>query len=137
MQAKDQMPIPNHTKIQWRKYLIGLCFVALGCEGSKPEIQPKRELGRLTDANAIEAVKQFCGDCHPLPAPDSFPRSKWPAEVERGYRFYYDSKRTDLIEPIVSDAIRYFQGDSTEKLLIPSARKSLSFRRGCSSLRAH
>jgi hypothetical protein len=47
--------------------------------------------------------------------------------VERGYRFYYESGRTDLVEPVVSDTIRYFQGDATEKLLVPSAEKIPEF----------
>ncbi len=117
----------NYRKAWLGKCLVGLCLLVMGCERPKPDIPPKKELGRLTNAIAIQTVRQFCGDCHPLPSPDSFPRAKWPAEVERGYRFYYESGRTDLVEPVVSDTIRYFQGDSTEKLLVPSAEKIPEF----------
>jgi hypothetical protein len=117
----------SHHKARWGKCLVGLSLLVIGCERPKPEIPIKKELGRLTDTAAIETVQRFCSDCHPLPSPDSFPRAKWPAEVERGYRFYYESGRTDLVEPVVSDTIRYFQGDATEKLLVPSAEKIPEF----------
>ena len=93
----------------------------MGCDRSNPENPVKKELGKLTDAVAIETVQRFCGECHPVPSPESFPRARWPAEVERGYGFYYESGRTDLIEPVVSDTIRYFQGNAAEKLIVPSA----------------
>ncbi len=66
-------------------------------------------------------VEQFCGNCHPTPAPSSFPKSNWPAEVERGFGFYFESGRQDLQMPRMVDAIQYFQSRAPEKIDLPSA----------------
>jgi hypothetical protein len=72
-------------------------------------------------AASRSTIERFCGDCHRLPAPSSFPRDRWPAEVRRGYDFYRASGRTDLIRPVQRDAIRYFQSAAPESLPIPRA----------------
>jgi len=121
MDAKNRRHTLNLSRAKLGKCLIGLCLLAMGCNRSKPEIPIKKELGKLTDTVAIETVQRFCGECHPVPSPASYPRAKWHDEVERGYRFYYESGRTDLVEPAVSDTVSYFEGNATEKLVVPSA----------------
>lgn len=79
--------------------------------GSKP---PLTAVSRST-------IERFCGDCHPLPAPSSFPRDRWPAEVRRGYDFYRASGRSDLIRPVEREAILYFQSAAAESFPTPSA----------------
>ena len=127
MYARDRSQYPlraSGRKIGYEcALMIGLSILMNGCDRSEPKIPVTKQLEKLTDAVAIERVQRFCGDCHPVPSPTSFPRVKWPAEVERGYRFYYESGRTDLQEPIVSETIRYFQSAAPERLLIPSAEE--------------
>ena len=53
-------------------------------------------------------VKAFCGACHPIPTPDSFPREAWPQEVSRGFRFYEQSN-LHLEVPSQTGVTRYFQ----------------------------
>ena len=112
MNEKERIQYPRKSRRRRNGYgcalLICLSILANGCDRSEPEKPVTKQLEKLTDAVAIERVERFCGDCHPVPSPASFPRLKWPAEVERGYRFYYDSARTDLQEPVVSDTMRYF-----------------------------
>ncbi len=98
-----------------------LVFFVHGCGRSESVVPETKRYERLTNADTIETVRRFCGDCHPVPSPASFPRGKWPAEVERGYKFYYDSGRTDLKEPVVNDTIRYYQSEAAERLDVLSA----------------
>jgi hypothetical protein len=54
-------------------------------------------------------VAAFCGDCHVLPSPDTFPRAGWAREVDRGFEFYRLSGRSDLDLPPRAMALDYFQ----------------------------
>lgn len=62
------------------------------------------------------AVNTFCGACHAVPSPSSFPRDAWYEEVQRGYKFYFDSGRTDLVIPIQTQVVAWFQSQAPEKL---------------------
>jgi len=77
--------------------------------------------GGSLSALAQAKVERFCGDCHPLPAPESFPRDRWPKEVRQGFDFYLASLRTDLPRPPEGDAIRYFQATAPDRLSVPRA----------------
>ncbi len=70
-------------------------------------------------AESISKVERFCGDCHALPIPATFPKLRWPDEVRRGYQFYIESQRTDLDEPVLQDAIRYYQSAAPDEVLVP------------------
>ena len=72
-------------------------------------------------ARSREQVERFCGDCHRLPLPGSFPRADWPREVRQGFDFYLASLRTDLPRPAEGDAIRYFQESAPERIVVPPA----------------
>ena len=62
------------------------------------------------------AVNTFCGACHAVPSPSSFPRDAWYKEVQRGYQFYFDSGRTDLVIPVQTQIVAWFQSQAPEKL---------------------
>lgn len=61
-------------------------------------------------------IVKFCGNCHPMPLPEAFPRSAWRDEVRRGFDFYYASGRTDLTVPIQADVLQYFSSRAPEQL---------------------
>ena len=66
--------------------------------------------GAAATAAATEArIKAFCGDCHAVPQPRSFPRDMWHDEVEKGYQFYAISGRTDLDPPPMGQTAAYFR----------------------------
>lgn len=107
-----------------------LVIVLVGCDGPSPvdglvpnptptglETATSPELSSET----VSKIEKFCGDCHPLPIPSTFPKADWPREVQQGYDFYIDSKRTDLEEPLIRDVVRYFQNAAPEKLVVPRA----------------
>ncbi len=76
--------------------------------------------GELTKAK-IQRIQRFCGDCHPLPMAKSFPKSNWEKEVQQGFNFYHDSKRTDLEVPEFEDTVSYFREAAPEKVIVPRA----------------
>ncbi|MFM7057683.1 MAG: FG-GAP-like repeat-containing protein [Planctomycetota bacterium] len=61
-------------------------------------------------------VQTFCGACHAVPNPASFPRDAWYHEVQRGYQFYFDSGRTDLVIPVQASVVAWYQSQAPEQL---------------------
>ena len=67
-----------------------------------------------------EQIVAFCGGCHAMPRPDSFPKANWYDEVKRGFGFYHQSKRKDLSPPPVQPVVDYFRSRAPNALK-PSA----------------
>ncbi len=122
----------------WRRWLwLGFVFaVAAGMLGAgllgvwvagvfdPPRVDPFAEIAQIPgsvelDAATIARIETFCGDCHVLPRPDSFPRSAWHAEVRMGFEFYAKSGRTDLQPPTIAEVFAYYQSRAPEKLTFP------------------
>jgi cytochrome c5 len=113
--------------------LFGFAFV-VGCgrpAGEGSAARPDRAVGNVAKEEATTSaalsddararVERFCGDCHGLPTPGSFPHERWPKEVRQGYDFYLASLRTDLPRPPEGEAIRYFQDSAPERIEVPRA----------------
>jgi len=61
------------------------------------------------DAGDVSAqVHQFCGACHAYPPPDTFPRSAWKEEVERGYVFFAQSGLA-MPAPPIDDVVKHYE----------------------------
>ncbi len=71
------------------------------------------------DAEVTQQVTVFCGACHAVPLPDSFPKQAWFDEVRRGFNFYYESGRTDLIPPRQASVVTWYQTRARERLAEP------------------
>jgi hypothetical protein len=111
---------------------MGLCLLAAGVlapiylqfrdlpAGGDPTIVPA-----LSSAE-VEAVQSdvtvFCGNCHAVPAPESFPKVAWHEEVSRGFDFYMQSGRTDLDVPPLERIVTYFRSRAPDEIVIPPAR---------------
>ena len=79
------------------------------------------------DGSVIAAqVATFCGDCHSVPPPSSFPRDAWFEEVQQGFSLYYESGRQDLYVPPMSDVVRYFRELAPERLELSTPASSPS-----------
>ena len=63
-----------------------------------------------------EHIRRFCGDCHAVPRPESFPRDRWAEEVRIGYQQYVRSGRDDLTPPPIAEVIAYYRERAPEKL---------------------
>ena len=86
-----------------------------GCGGNK-----EAPISLVASSGAPEAtepqIQAFCGDCHRVPRPDSFPKERWYEEVRRGYDFYYKSGRTDLKPPAQQQVVNYFRERAPTRL---------------------
>ena len=77
------------------------------------------EVAAATEDQVTQEVKVFCGACHVVPLPDSFPRQAWFDEVRRGFSFYYESGRTDLVPPRQTSVVAWYQKRAPEQLAEP------------------
>lgn len=84
------------------------------------------------DEQATEAmIAAFCGDCHALPRPESFPRSRWHDAVRMGYKFYARSGRSDLEPPPIHQTVAYYRSRAPEQLSFSDAGAvDVEFRSG-------
>lgn len=64
-------------------------------------------------------IGTFCGGCHGIPNPGSFPKSEWRKEVSRGFEFYRHSGRTDLELPLQEEVIAWFENRAPDALVLP------------------
>jgi hypothetical protein len=98
------------------------------------ETPAERDANELEIGGTTQQTQAFCGACHALPAPGTFPAAAWRKEVEQGYEFYRESQRTDLIAPPVDKVVAWFQSRAPERLLPPDVPAdddvpALEFRR--------
>lgn len=112
--------------------VIAVAIVA-GCaereepRGPSPAPPAPRDLPAATSQarplaeESTAAIQRFCGDCHAVPRPESFPRDVWPKEVRQGYDLYLATGRSDLVRPVERDALGFFMDRAPERLEIPRA----------------
>lgn len=84
----------------------------------------------LSGEDVSARVHQFCGACHAYPPPETFPRSAWKKEVERGYQFFRDSYLS-LQPPPIDAVIKYYEAGAPPELpaaVIPRAKTPLGVR---------
>ena len=73
------------------------------------------------DTEAITSrITAFCGNCHAMPLPESFPRDAWHDEVLRGYEFYAQSGMTHLDPPPIHSTVEYFRSRAPEEFVFPT-----------------
>lgn len=85
-------------------------YTSLLATGAPSRISPATET----------SIRGFCGDCHALPRPESFPRDLWHNEVEKGYQHYARSGRTDLAVPAMGQTVAYFRSLAPPQLTYPA-----------------
>lgn len=112
---------------------IGLA-IFLGLRGR----MPARDEGAVSppvtaSAEPGDTIRQFCGNCHRLPSPETFPSDAWYKEVQRGFGFYIDSGRQDLVLPKVNDVVDWYRSQAPASLpslgLLPEKSRTRLFRR--------
>ena len=103
---------------------IALFLATVGClDNSRSQSSSKPSPARHGElpSETIQRIERFCADCHAMPIPETFPKSRWPEEVRQGFDFYIESGRTDLQEPIRQDVVKYFQDAAPERVVVPRA----------------
>lgn len=108
---------------RWSLLLAGIVVVGLAIVwhtlATRPSETVRDENSKETPFAGAEAAAQFCGDCHAIPNPASFPKSAWHDEVQRGFGFYESSGRTDLKVPVLDEVVAYFRARAPDALEIP------------------
>ncbi len=104
--------------------LIGVFVTVWRASQGTPWYDDEEVLGSATPSlaqtDATESrITAFCGNCHAMPSPESFPRDAWHDEVLRGYDFYAQSGMTHLDPPPVHATVDYFRSRAPEKLVFP------------------
>lgn len=98
---------------------IGLWWAGIAWRRpSKDRVSERTEPGEA-DASLESRIHAFCGDCHAVPRPESFPRDAWHVEVEKAYRKYEESGRVDLEAPPMGKVIEFFRSRAPEALSYP------------------
>lgn len=77
---------------------------------------------QLIDEKTEGRIMAFCGDCHAMPRPESFPRDRWHHEVRLGYEFYARSGRHDLDPPPLHLTVAYFRSRAPEQWVLPKSQ---------------
>jgi hypothetical protein len=62
-----------------------------------------------------EQVTRTCGSCHAYPPPELFPKSSWPHEVDRGFRFLREAS-VPADTPSFASVVAYYQRRAPEVL---------------------
>lgn len=83
-----------------------------------PEPSPLPPRATVDVAQVEPQVVAFCGSCHAVPRPETFPKEAWRREVERGFAFYTESGRQDLAVPAKEDVVGYYETLAPEKLVV-------------------
>ncbi len=97
--------------------VLGICLVC-SVAGCRPNADPTpREPARDRESIGLQ-VAAFCGDCHAVPRPGSFPRRAWREQVELGHRFYVESGRNDLRVPPMNEVIGYYESLAPDELVL-------------------
>lgn len=141
------MPLPHANLARSRRRCrISPAAIAMllapGCGNSPAPVQPattpttsaQPSPDQAVDATIRPQVVQFCGGCHGVPSPDTFPRDAWYDEVEQGFGFYYTSGRQDLDPPSMQDVVRYYRSLAPAEwqlppTVIPSSDSPVPFRK--------
>ena len=99
-----------------------------GCD-SDPDTDPARDGNPATSAE-IEALRPqitaFCGGCHAVPDPATFPKNSWHHEVEKAYGFFRASDRKDLTAPTMTTVVRWFREQAPDSLVLSPSKGTTS-----------
>lgn len=105
---------------------ISFLVAGTGCTNRNPPEPPPTTTDTALPDDLELQVHNFCGgSCHAYPPADSFPRSHWRAEVERGFRFFDDSG-LPLTPPKIGHVVRYYEERAPSEFppaqIVPASR---------------
>jgi hypothetical protein len=87
------------------------------------EPPPPPVVSPATKGDATAEVHRFCAACHLYPPPETFPRSAWKDEVERGYLFFNQSGMP-LQPPPIDLVVKYYEDRAPLELPVPATTKA-------------
>src|SRR5262249_38317096 len=87
------------------------------------ETPPPPVVAPASTADATAEFPRFCAAVHLYPPPDTFPRSAWKDEVERGYLFFSQSGMP-LQPPPIDLVVKYYEDRAPLELPVPAITKA-------------
>lgn len=104
------------------RLILMLCLILTGCRKAPPEDPDQVISGKVGEQvpDLESQIRAFCGGCHAVPRPESFPKAAWYDEVRRGYDFFFKSGRKDLKPPVQSQVVTWFRDRAPEQLPLTS-----------------
>ncbi len=129
---------PNCGRAAGKDFSVVILYaVLLACSGCTDATQDSKTAeGRNEASIALQVSKVaaatdaevtvFCGACHAVPVPGSFPKDAWYDEVKRGFNFYYDSGRKDLTPPRLTSVVSWYQQRAPKQLAEPEQTEANS-----------
>jgi hypothetical protein len=95
-------------------FLYATACVIGGCKRPADPLPSAPEPAQPLPDDIEQQVHSFCGtSCHAYPPADSFPRSHWRSEVERGFKFF-DQSGLALTPPKLAHVVRYYEDRAPE-----------------------
>ena len=104
--------------------LLSCCGASCGGTNREPQLGNEASVTK-SSAETERQIVVFCSACHATPKADSFPKDAWYDEVKKGFSFYYQSGRKDLIPPPLQTVVEYFRSRAPDALVIPLAEPFL------------
>lgn len=109
-----------------------LFLPSCGDNAKAPATSPSSTSAVVVSAEVEQQIVKFCGLCHAMPRPESFPKGAWDQEVKQGFEFYHKSGRSDVTPPNMQATVEYFRSRAPEMFefaLGPPASSELASRR--------
>ena len=106
--------------------LIVVCVVWWSASDRARRVEDPDPLSAVPAVPAVDQATEakivaFCGDCHAMPRPESFARSRWHHEVRMGFESYAQSGRSDLEPPPIHQTVAYYRSRAPEQVVFPDA----------------
>jgi hypothetical protein len=104
-----------------RTVLLLFAILGSGCpaENRIPEISEPVPPNRV-NSTLQKDIEAFCGACHRVPLPSSFPKRNWHEEVQRGIDFFFESEKKGLIPPPQAAIVEYYRRLAPEEFTYPA-----------------
>ncbi len=107
----------------WRLWLAVGAVAALTGAAAIALLRPAGDDGPVTprpatrppDKEVARRVREFCGVCHAMPRPESFPRRAWQGLIENMYGFARHAN-VKLTPPPIDQAVKYFADRAPDEL---------------------
>lgn len=102
--------------------LLGLLSSCQDADQLSPQTEQQVATASPQEQVQLEqGIQAFCGDCHVVPQPESFPQDNWYEEVQRGYEFYFESGRRDLQPPVQLEVVDWYRQRAPKQFQLPPA----------------
>src|SRR3954447_12726678 len=91
--SENQLPMPRRTP--WLTLFVCVGLLAAGVAtpfflASPAPVKPPARNDETSQRELASQIKEVCTACHAYPAPTSFPRWAWKAELDQAYGFVND-----------------------------------------------